>query len=272
MPKKHKVLVLFSGGLDSLLVVELLLDRGDDLEGVFFKLPFSRLNIPRFRGSKLHVVDCTISPLLKEYLDMLRSPRYSRGVGVNPCIDCKIFMFKKAKELAKTINADSIVTGEVVGQRPLSQTRDALELIDRNVDGIRRPLVEMGISGRKRDKQVELADKFKIDYPNPGGGCLLCEKELAPRIKFLLDEDLITNDTLPLVRIGRHFCNECWFVVGRNKEECDIVDSFETSIKSGKKKPGVYFCENTRGNRAFALELQKAYQERDYKGFRKFKL
>ncbi|MFC1671636.1 hypothetical protein ACFL01_00735 [Planctomycetota bacterium] len=272
MPGKNKVLVLFSGGLDSLLAVELLSEQGADVAGVFFRLPFSCLSVPEFRRGKLHVVDCTGSSLLEEYLDMLRAPRYARGAGINPCIDCRIFMLRRAQELAETIHADSIATGEVAGQRPLSQTRNALELIDREVKGIRRPLMEIGIRGRRRSRQIELADKFKIDCPNPGGGCLLCEKELAPRFEFLLCEDLITRATLPLARIGRHFRNQCWFVVGRNKEESEIIDSFRNSIRSGKGTPGVYFHEDAEANRCFALRLQKAYQERDCEGLRAFRL
>ncbi len=247
---KPKALVLLSGGLDSRLAVKLLQEKGIDTEAVFFKLPFGggccndEMCIFRFSQSnylRLRIIDCTKGKMLKKYLDILKNPKYGYGKGINPCIDCKIFMFKKAGELAKKIRADFIATGEVLDERPMSQTARALKIIDSEIPNIQRPLIEIGIKGRKRDKQAELAKRFNISYPTPAGGCLLCEKNLAGRFEFLLEKNLISEKTLPLAKIGRHFFLDSWLVVGRNKEENKIIEQHENSISSGKSKPAVYF-------------------------------
>jgi len=274
-----KALVLFSGGLDSRLTVKLLQEKGIETEAVFFKLPFGggccndvmcSFRFSQGNEVKLHIVDCTKGKNLKEYLEMLKKPRYGRGSGINPCIDCKIFMFKKAEKLRKKIKADFLATGEVLGQRPMSQTNRAFSIIDKQVPGIKRPLTEAGITGRKRDKQIELAKKFKITYPTPGGGCLLCEKELAQRFKFLLEKDLITEKTLEITKIGRHFWINGWLVVSRDENESKILDSLPQVIKSGQRKPAVYY--NNIENKKAAEELQKAFEERKQGKYKEFKI
>lgn len=268
MAKKEKALVLFSGGLDSRLVVKLLQEKGTEVEAVFFKLPFgggccnNEMCIFKFSQSnyfKLHILDCTKGKLLEEYLYILKNPKYGYGKGINPCIDCKIFMFKKAKELSRKIKADFLATGEVLNQRPSSQTSRALKIIDKEIPNIKRPLIEAGIKGRSRKKQIELAKKFKISFPTPAGGCLLCEKNLAGRFKFLLEKGLINEKTLNLAKIGRHFFLDSWLIVGRNKQENEIIEGYKNSISSEKNKPAVYFHDNRRKAKEKAFELQEAY-------------
>ena len=264
--KKQKCLVLYSGGLDSRLVVRLMQEEGYDVVALHFNLPFCcEKNLDGFID--VSVIDCTKAKMLREYLEIIKKGEHGRGKGFNPCRACKIWMFRKAKEYADEQGVEVIASGEVLGQRPMSQTRVSLDLIDRKLGfEIRRPLIELGIVGRRRDKQRELAKKFGIDYPNPGGGCLLCEGALVKKFKVLLGRDLISEEALCLVGIGRHFfIDGIWMVVGRNEEENKVIEGFENSLEAGQGVPAVYF-HDTEG-REKAKELQK-----DYKRFEEFKL
>ena len=263
-----KAIVLYSGGLDSRLAVKLLLKQGYEVETIFFKLPFAKQKISKFGNVKLHVVDVCKGEELKDYLRVLKKGEHGRGTGFNPCVDCRIFILRKAKKLAEERGIEIIATGEVLGQRPMSQTKKAMEIIDKEIGfELKRPLVEAGFSGRSRKAQMELAKKFGIAYPSPGGGCLLCEKALAKRFKVLIENNLINEKTLPLVSIGRHFwIDGGWFVVGRNEKENKVIEGFEQVVKSGKGKPAVY------GDEGKAKELQKAYIDKDVGKFERWKL
>ena len=256
-----KALVLYSGGLDSRLVIHMLQKQGYTIEALYFKLPFEskHKNSKKMNNLKLTVIDMTKEPLLSEYLKILKKPKFGTGAGINPCIDCKIFMFKKAKEYADKHNYDIIATGEVPGQRPMSQTSSAQKKIDEEIKfKIIRPLADVGFSGRSRKKQMDLAEKYKIKYPSPAGGCFLCEKEPSTRLKTLLKKDLINEKTLTLTMIGRHFfIDNTWFIVARNEIESQIITEFKTSIKDAKGKTSVYY-NKTKGKQK-ALELQEAY-------------
>ena len=256
-----KALVLYSGGLDSRLVVRMLQEQNYKVEALYFKLPFgcNCIECKKMDNFKLTIFDVTKEPLLSEYLSILKKPKYGTGSGINPCIDCKIFMFKKAKEYADKHGYDIIATGEVPGQRPMSQTYSGQKKIDDEIGfKIVRPLADAGFSGRSRKKQMALAEKYKIKYPNPAGGCFLCEKEPVNRLKTLLKKDLITEKTLPLTMIGRHFfIKNTWFVVARNEIESNIISKFKTYIEDAKEKPAVYYS-NKKGKQK-ALELQKVY-------------
>ena len=250
-------MVLFSGGLDSRLVVKIMQEKGFEVIAVFFKLPFAKDNEKEIKDflkeelgtqgrtpnniqknmvtkGKLKVFDCTKGNLLKEYLKIIKKPKYGRGVGINPCVDCKIFMFSKTKEFASKNKIEFIATGEVIGQRPMSQTRKATQIIEKEAglkNRIRRPLVEFyGIQGRKRDKQIALAKKFNISYPTPAGGCALCEKKLKKRFEFLLDRG-INDKEIKFVNVGRHFViDKCWVVLGKDEKENKILENFGEKI------------------------------------------
>jgi len=256
-----KALVLYSGGLDSRLVVRMLQEQGYKVEALYFALPFgcSCPSCQKMDNLKLTILDVTQEPLLSEYLSILKKPKYGTGAGINPCIDCKIFMFKKAKEYADKHGHDIIATGEVPGQRPMSQTAPAQKKIDEEIGfKLTRPLADAGFSGRSRKKQMALAEKYKIKYPSPGGGCFLCEKEPINRLKTLLKNNLITEKTLPLSMVGRHFyIDNTWFVVARNEEESRIIDNFKTKLEGGPGKPTIYF--SGKKGKEKALELQEAY-------------
>ncbi len=266
-----KALVLYSGGLDSKLTVFLMRNKGYDVEALHFKLPFGgsrrirydAVKFPRF-DIKLTVLDVTRGRLLEEYLEVLKDPKYPRGKGVNPCVDCKIFLFRKAKEYADKHDIKVIASGEVVGQRPLSQTIKKMQYIDSEIEfTMYRPLDELGIRGRQRVKQMELAEEFGIDYPTPGPGCLLCDIELRDRLALLLKKKLISEKTLPLATTGKHFYIEnIWYVVGRNKEENKVLEQYKNTIISGKGKPAVYYHEKRKSALEQAYLLQNAYSKK----------
>jgi hypothetical protein len=184
-------------------------------------------------------------------LDIVTKPKHGYGRNMNPCIDCRILMLKEAKQVMDMIGADFLVTGEVLGQRPMSQRKDMLYHIDKEagvIDTVLRPLSakllrttiaeqkgiidrEMlyALSGRSRKPQIALAGEFGMkDYPSPGGGCLLTEPNYAFRLK-----DLLAHDPNPairdidLLRIGRHFrySPRCKIIVGRDKAENAIIES-----------------------------------------------
>ncbi len=252
MNKKLRVCLLLSGGLDSLLVSRIMQEQGAEVFALFFKLPFSRdfekelLEFSKKQKIHLKVFDCTKGKLLNEYLEVIKRAKHGRGAGINSCIDCRIFLFKKAKEFAHKEKLDFIVTGEVLDERPMSQKQKTMRLIDKEAElegMVLRPLSAklmeetfaeknkiinreafFGIHGKKRAKQMELAKKYDISYPSPAGGCLLCEKELKKRFKiFFANENLW--DYFSLMAVGRHFfINGVWVILGRNQEENEILE------------------------------------------------
>ncbi len=298
-----KALVLYSGGLDSRLVVRILQEQGFEVTALYFNLPFGcgccnlncNFHFTQKERVKMEIFDVTKEPHLSEYLKIINDPKYGTGAGINPCKDCKIYIFKKAKEYAEKNKIDLIASGEVLGQRPMSQVAPAKKIID-GVLGfeILRPLSaklfpptkaeESGlvdreklysIQGRGRKEQMELAKKFGIKYPSPGGGCFLCEKEPSKRLSILIEENLITEETLQLTMKGRHFfIKDTWFVVGRNAIESEMINKFKNSIKDEKGKPAVYLS-NLKDEKT-AKELQEVYStgktEEEREKFKEFKL
>ncbi|MEM2400863.1 MAG: 7-cyano-7-deazaguanine synthase [Candidatus Bathyarchaeia archaeon] len=245
--RKPKALVLLSGGLDSLLATKIILDQGVDVEAIHFIIPFHKYNhdmidkLSEELNIKIHEVH-----LGQEFLDIVANPRYGYGSQMNPCIDCRILMFRKAKELAEKIGADFLVTGEVLDERPFSQRLKAMLLIEREagLEGkILRPLSAkllppteaekaglinreklLAIRGRRRIQQIKLAIEYGIkNYPTPSGGCLLTDPAFARRVKdHLQHEGRLTPKDAKLLMIGRHFrINGVKVIVGRNMEEND---------------------------------------------------
>ncbi len=240
---KSKALVLFSGGLDSILAVKLLQKQEIEVEGINFVTPFSSSETPeriaKMLRLKLHKVRVG-----KGYFNIIKKPKYGYGANVNPCIDCKIYMLKKAKAFAKKINADFIATGEVLGERPFSQKRSLMKIIEKESglkDKIVRPLSAklmpateaeknglvdrkklLSIQGRSRKPQMKLAKEFGIKkYPTPGGGCLLTDPGFSKKlIDFLANEKTLTWKDVELLKSGRHFrLGKEKIIVGRNEQE-----------------------------------------------------
>ncbi len=236
-----RALALISGGLDSALAAKLIQNQGIEVVGLYFQIPFSNCKREALSYLEMEIRNIDIK---EEFLELLGNPRYGFGSNMNPCIDCKILMFREAKELMEELGVDFIISGEVLGQRPMSQNRQTLELIAKRsgLGGLLlRPLsaallpetlpekqgwVErqklLNFSGRSRRPQMELAKKLNIkDYPNPAGGCLLTDPGFAKRLKELIAHQELNMDNIELLKIGRHFrlAPHTKLVVGRNEKE-----------------------------------------------------
>jgi tRNA U34 2-thiouridine synthase MnmA/TrmU len=253
-----KAIALLSGGLDSTLAVKIVLEQGIELEALNFLTVFCTCtNKGETCLASRKAVDAVGIPLKvfnvsEEYLNVVKHPKHGYGSNMNPCIDCRIFMLKKARTYMEETGAAFIVTGEVLGQRPMSQRRDAMRLIEREagLGGlILRPLSSkllppsipekegwvdreklLKIHGRSRKPQIQLADHYGIhDYPCPAGGCLLTDPGFAKRMKDLLRylPDFSLND-VHLLKVGRHFrlSPKLKLVVGRNEEENRKIQTF----------------------------------------------
>ncbi len=246
-----KAIALLSGGLDSILATRLMIDQGIDVEAINFVTLFCTCT-ERGRsclasksaadnlGIKLKVFEVT-----KDYLEIVKNPKHGYGRNMNPCLDCRIFIFTKAAQYMREMGASFLVTGEVLGERPMSQRRDAMMIIEREskLKGlIVRPLSArlleptiaekeglvdreklLNIQGRSRKPQIRLAAEFGInDYPCPAGGCLLTDSGFARRIRDLMEyrPDFTTHD-VKFLKVGRHFRlgPEAKLIVGRNEDE-----------------------------------------------------
>ncbi len=242
-----KALGLLSGGLDSTLAIKLILESGVEVEALNFSTPFCQGRKDGFGAHEVAEafrVPLTVVQTGSDYLKMVRNPKFGYGKNINPCVDCKIFMLKKAKKHAKEIGAKFIFTGEVLGQRPMSQHREALDTIEREA-GLKGKLVRplsgkllpeteaekkgylkdnslRSISGRSRKPQIEMTKEFKIaKYQCASGGCLLTEQDYANKLRDLFQhKKRTTNDDVNVLKFGRHFrlgANK--IVVGRNETE-----------------------------------------------------
>ncbi|MDD5517961.1 MAG: tRNA 4-thiouridine(8) synthase ThiI [Candidatus Omnitrophica bacterium] len=246
-----RAITLISGGLDSILAARIIQEQGIDVWPLNFKIPFcQRKNqSPGIAGAEaltknslgkdLKTVDLGVG-----FLELVLKPKYGFGANMNPCIDCRIFMLKRAKELLEPLGAQFIVTGEVLGQRPMSQHRKALEIIEKEsgLEGLLlRPLCAgllpetlpekqgwvkrqrlFKFSGRERRPQIKLAKEFHIaNYPNPAGGCLLTDPRFSNRLKDLINCRALNIENVGLLKIGRHFrlSKQSKLIVGRNEGE-----------------------------------------------------
>lgn len=284
---KQKVLVLVSGGLDSLLTVKILQEQAI-VEAVYFLLPFSKDKSKKIKDFckkekiNLEIIDYTKGSLFKEYLDLIKYPKHGRGTALNPCIDCHMFLLRKAKLLADKKKIKIIATGEVLGERPLSQTRRALDLINIKLDfEVLRPLSAkllaetkyekskiinrnklLAIKGRKRNEQYELARNYNIDFPTPGGGCLLCEKKYCEKLKLILDKEISFKD-IELLKIGRHFPG---IILGRNEQENQVLEK-EQGIKIIPEQPGPTALIKNKEDIKKAKELIRKNSKHKVMGF-----
>lgn len=249
--RKPKALGLLSGGLDSTLAVKLILNQGIRVVAVNFVSPFclcGKGGCGAAETARKLSVPMRVISVGEDYLRIVRRPRYGYGKNMNPCIDCRIFMLKKAKKYAEDIGAAFIFTGEVLDQRPMSQHRKTLDLIEEEAGlkgKILRPLSAkllnetepertglvnreklLNIEGRSRKKQIEMAEKMGIkDYPCPAGGCLLTYREFATKVRDLFEHKRkVTVKDVALLKVGRHFrfgTNK--IIVGRNERENRIL-------------------------------------------------
>lgn len=255
---KRKAIALLSGGLDSTLAVKMMLDMNIDVEALNFTSPFCTCT-GKNSGCKSEAVrvaqefNIPIKVVHKglDYLEIVRNPRHGYGKGVNPCVDCRIYLLRKAKEYMLESGADFVITGEVLGQRPMSQRRDTLRVIEREsgLDGLLlRPLSAqhfeptiperegwvdreklLSIKGRSRKELFELADELDVkNYPCPAGGCLLTELSFVPKIKDIFDhsEELNLRD-FRLLKVGRHLRigKKSKVIIGRNEADNNLLEN-----------------------------------------------
>ncbi len=258
--KKVKALSLFSGGLDSILATRLIMAQNIEVLAIKFVSPFFNYDIledpEKYKQSvrEKYGIEVIIEDITKAYMDILYEPQHGFGKNFNPCIDCKILMLKRAKEMMAEMGCSFLITGEVLGQRPMSQRRDTLNVIERDSDNrsiLLRPLSArllneteaerkglvdrdklLNFCGRGRSRQIALAEEFGItDFPSPAGGCVLADPILSKRIEdlfsgnFLIKKTEITTEDILFLLVGRQFLlpGNTWLVLGRNEKENDKI-------------------------------------------------
>jgi len=265
-----KAVSLFSGGLDSILATRVIMEQGVDVTAVQFVTPFFNYSVLKdIRGYQQRVfekfgIKVRVEDISRGYMDLLKQPTYGFGKNFNPCVDCKILMLRRAKEIMAEIGASFLVTGEVLGQRPMSQRRDTLNVIERDSNSktiLLRPLsaklmketeAELkgwvdreklyNFSGRGRSNQIKLAKEYNItDYPAPAGGCILADPILSKRIqrlyegKFTFGIDEVGVNDVELMLVGRQLLmpfteseeddtRGVWTIVGRDEGEDDRME------------------------------------------------
>ncbi len=270
MSTQRKALALISGGLDSLLAARVMQEPGIHVEGVNFFTGFcveghthairkkdkakpkrnNALWVAEQLGIKLHIID-----IIEEYKDVVFNPRYGYGANLNPCLDCKIFMVKKAREWIEAHGFDFVITGEVVGQRPKSQRKDTMPVVQRDSgieDRLLRPLCAKNLpptlperegwvdreklydfSGRGRKPQMALAKAFGFtDYAQPAGGCcFLTDEQYSVKLADLWQargRREYELDDIMLLKVGRHIRPAPHFklIVAREEGEGNFLQGY----------------------------------------------
>jgi len=262
-----KALALFSGGLDSMLAIKLIVEQGVEVIAIHIKTGFGGTKditaLMRERallaGAKLEIID-----VREEYIQkILFDPVYGYGKNFNPCIDCHGYMFRVAKGLMERFDASFLITGEVIGQRPMSQRADAIKQVTKLAEDedklIVRPLSAklmdettpeingwidrdklLDISGRSREMQMNLVDEYEWeDYESPGGGCLLTEEHFSSRIREFIEHDNLSVEDIDLLKFGRHFRlpDGAKLVVGRDQEDNKGLESIKSDKYIALKLP-----------------------------------
>ena len=283
---KVKALALFSGGLDSILAVKVIQEQGIDVLGITFVTPFFGAQKSKEAAKRIGLPLLTLN-ITEEHLAMLKAPTYGYGRNMNPCIDCHALMLKIAGKKMEELEAGFLFTGEVLGQRPMSQSKQSLHVVAKNsgYDGyVLRPLSGrllpetipetegkvnreklLDIQGRGRKRQIEMAKEYGItDYSTPAGGCLLTDLMFSKRLKDLFEhqKDFKIRD-IELLKSGRHIrLNEkTKIIVGRNKKDNATIQNFsedEDTVINMKGFPGPtvlipYGCDNKTLDRAAAI-------------------
>ncbi|MGD8521640.1 MAG: tRNA 4-thiouridine(8) synthase ThiI [Desulfobacterales bacterium] len=246
--KTVRALGLLSGGLDSMLAGLILRDQGIEVEFVTFETPFFNAKKGR-KASQMTGIPLTVKQIYPVYIKMLKNPPAGYGKHMNPCMDCHALMFRLAGEMMEAQGFDFLFSGEVVGQRPMSQNKSALRYVEKysGFEGyILRPLsarnlpqtmpekeglvnreLLLDIEGRSRKRQIQLATKFGItEYPAPAGGCLLTDQGYSNRLKDLFDHQQdCTEAELHLLKYGRHFRlnPEAKLIVGRTQNDNERI-------------------------------------------------
>lgn len=255
-----KAIALLSGGLDSTLAIRLIREQDIEVEALNFITLFCRCTgtsaceLAAKRAARTLGVPVRVMNVSKPLLEIVKNPRHGYGKNLNPCIDCRILTFREAAKYMRENGASFIVTGEVLGQRPMSQRKEIMRLIEKaaGVEGLvvrplcakvlepsipeRRGWVDrdkfLAIKGRSRKEQMNLASQFGIkDYSCPAGGCLLTDPDFAARMKDLLSHGDFDINDVHLLKMGRHFrldrATKC--VVGRDEADNVKIRTFSRS-------------------------------------------
>jgi len=263
-----KAIALFSGGLDSVLAMKLIIDQGIDVIAININTGFGstkdRLehmqNMCDQVGATLKIID-----IQNEFLqEVLFDPKHGYGKNFNPCIDCHAKMFAVAKRVMEAEGASFLISGEVLGQRPMSQNKDALKIVlnESSCDGILlRPLSAKllaptipeiegwvdrekleGISGRNRERQMQMAKEIGLkDFESPGGGCLLTDPYFAKKMFDFIKYDTFEVKDIPVMKYGRHLRlpDGAKLVIGRNQEENKYLQEIENDKYFHIKTKGI---------------------------------
>lgn len=266
----NKALLLFSGGLDSILAVKILKKEGVIITLLCFKSYFFDCSLAEKSAKKLGL-KLRKEDFSEEHLRIVKKPKYGYGKNINPCIDCHLLMLRKAKKIMEKEGFDFLATGEVLGERPFSQNKKALVLIEKELgleNQVVRPLSAKllpagwiegyAIKGKSRKPQLALAKKFKIkDIPSPAGGCILTDCQYAERLKELFKKiPECDGRDVRILRKGRPFWEDSFLImIGRNEEENEELKKLK------KKKDVVLKPENFSGPtaliRSFGRKIKK---------------
>lgn len=253
---ERKCVAMISGGLDSALAAKLMLEQRIEVVGLFLAMSWGCCEKEKAQACARQLgIPLMVISVGDAYLDVLRKPRYGYGSGMNPCVDCRMYMFRIAKRYMEESGAGFVVTGEVLGQRPMSQMRRPLELIEAEsgLEGLLlRPLSAqlleptlpellgivdrqrlLRIAGRSRHEQMALAALEEIrEYSTPAGGCLLTDEHFAQKTKDLFaHEEQPTTKDMELLTIGRHFRvgPRTKIILGRNELENMLLEGHTDS-------------------------------------------
>jgi hypothetical protein len=247
-----KAVALFSGGLDSTLAIRVLQEQGLDVEALNIRTTFDCCRTPAAQAAHNLGVQLTVLSVGDDYLDVLRKPSYGYGKGINPCVDCRIYMGRMAKSLMEASGACVVITGEVVGQRPMSQKKRDLAVVEKEsgLEGrLLRPLSAKllapttpeqeglidrerlyAFSGRSRSQLINLARRYGLrEIPQPSTGCALTQVTFAPRVRDLMEHDAGTSRwDFELLNVGRHIRldEHTKIVIGRNATENASLELF----------------------------------------------
>ncbi len=295
-----KAIALFSGGLDSTLAMKLILDQGIEVIACNINTGFGstkdRLNHMKNMceqvGAEFKSID-----IRDEYIrEVLFTPKYGYGKNFNPCIDCHAKMFEVAKRVMKEWGASFLISGEVLGQRPMSQNRESLDKVLNlsNCDGLLlRPMSAKALEptipeingwvdrekleniiGRNRERQMELAESFGLkDYEAPGGGCLLTDEKFSNKIRDFIAHDTFNVEDIPTLKYGRQLRlpERAKLIIGRNAEDNEILEGIKNQkfihISTELFGPHSLISANASDNdKVLAAKLVLAYCKQDFIG------
>lgn len=249
LKEKPKAVGLISGGLDSILAAKVIKDLGFDVHGLYFGMPWGCGNMDKALAMTGSLgIKLTVIHLGENYLEVVKKPKHGYGSALNPCVDCKIHMLTRARQYMNDIGAAFVFTGEVLGQRPMSQLKHSLAIIEKEsglTGRLLRPLTAqvleptiperegiidrtklLSFSGRSRKAQIALAEKYGIkDYLQPSGGCLLTDQNFARRMKDAFEHGHRDLNDIANLKWGRHFRISDSFkvVLGRDEPENNIL-------------------------------------------------